>query len=479
MSEPPVVISTPPLPPPPVRHRWPPVATLVILAVNVLLYMMMEWAGGSKDVNVLLDFGASYGPFIRRGEYWRLIMPMFLHIGMIHLLMNSLALFLLGRILESVYGYGRFAVLYVVSGMGSSFLSMTISQGPAAGASGSIMGTAGAMLAIGFLHRGAVPWRLRRAFGVGILPLILINLALGYSIPGIDNWGHIGGLFMGMLVSGLMAPPGLDWSDASPLVQTKPSQMMVFIPVVVVALSMGWALESHRLSQNTLRLIAESEKLRAAGQFDQAIERAREAARLAPKDERPREAIALLLLHQGRVDEAIAAYEEARRLNPLSAEARRGLAGAYVRKGDIESAKLVLEEMLGKDAPSAEGQRILGDLCQQDGLDRLAIRYYERSLELNPDQAATHNNLGWLLATTTIAELRDPARSLAHAQKAVALDGWKEATFIDTLAEALYVNGRYSEAVTTQTRALQLDPQNKEYRDHMARYLKAAKDRTG
>jgi rhomboid protease GluP len=451
----------------------------VILAINVVLYAMMEWAGGSKDVSVLLDFGASYGPFIRRGEYWRLVMPMFLHIGLVHLIMNSLALFLLGRILESVYGYGRFAVLYVVSGVGSSFLSMMISKGPAAGASGAIMGIAGAILAIGFLHRESVPWRWRRTFGGGILPLILINLALGFSVPGIDNWGHIGGLFTGMLVSGVMAPPGLDWTNAPPLVQAKPSQIMVIIPLAVVALAGGWALESHRLSQNTLRLIEESQKLRAAGQFDQAIERARDAARLAPKDERPREAIASLLLHQGRIDEAIAAYEEARRLNPLSAEARRGLAGAYVRKGDIESATLVLEEMLGKDAQSAEGQRVLGDLCQQDGLDRLAIRYYERSLELNPDQAATHNNLGWLLATTAIAELRDPARALAHAQKAVALDGWKESTFIDTLAEALYANGRYGEAVTTQTRALQLDPQNQEYKDHMARYRKAAKDRTG
>jgi len=473
MPDEPIITSTPPSPTL-VQGRPLPVATLVILVINVALFAMMEWSGGSKDPNVLLDFGASYGPFIQRGEYWRLVMPMFLHIGLAHLIMNSLALLVLGRILESVYAYGRFSVLYVASGIGSSYLSMMISQGLAAGASGAIMGIAGAMLATGFLRREAVPWRWRRTFGTGVLPLILITLAMGYWVPGIDNWGHIGGLFTGMLMSGLMAPPKPAWESGPEIVRARPSQFMVLIPVVVVTLAAGWALENHRLSENTLRLLEDSRKLRAAGEFDKAIQRAEDAARLAPKDERPHEVIASLLLHQGRIEEAIAQYQQARSLNPLSAESMRGLAGAYVRKGDIESATLLLEKMLGKEAQSAQGQRLLGDLCQQDGLDRLAVGYYERSLEMNPDQAETHNNLGWLLATSPVMELRDPPRSLAHAQKAVALDGWKEAAFIDTLAEALFANGRFSEAVTTQTRALQLDPSNPEFQNHMKRYRKAA-----
>jgi rhomboid protease GluP len=456
-----------------------PLATLAILALNVGLFVGMEWAGGSKNTDVLLEFGASYGPYIRRGEYWRLVAPLFLHIGWAHLIMNSAVLAILGFFLERIYGYGRFSLLYVASGMGSTLLSMTASQGVSAGASGAIMGMAGAMLAIGFLHGEAIPWRLRRMFGGGILPLILLELAIGYSVPGIDNWGHIGGLFCGMLVSGLMPPPGLLRLTAPEGFHAKPSQMVVVIPVAVVVLAAGWGFETHRLSQNTQRLLDESRKLRAAGKFTEAISRAEAAARLAPHDERPYETIGSLLLQQGRLDDAIVQYREARRLNPLSFEARRGLAGAFVRKGDMESATLILEEMLGNDAKSAEGQRLLGDLCQQDGLDRLAIRYYERSLELNPDQAATHNNLGWLLATSPVTELRDPVRALEHAQKAVALDGWKQAAFIDTLAEALYVNGRYSEAVTTQARALQIEPQNQEYLDHMKRYRKAAQGHAG
>ena len=454
------------------RRPSPPIATMVLLVLNVTLYLLMELAGGSTDPEVLLKFGASYGPFIQRGEYWRLVMPMFLHIGLPHLLLNTLGLILLGRVLESVYGYGRFSVLYFASGMGSSILTATASQSVSAGASGAIFGMAGAMLTVGFLHRESVPRRWRRAFGGGILPLIIVNLALGFSIPGIDNWGHVGGLFAGMVVSGLMPPPGLN-PESTPT-STEPSQAMVVIPLALILFGMGSAIENHRLSRAILQLIEESRRMRAAGRFDEAIERAREAARLAPRDERPREELGSLYLHQARLDEAIREFDEAHRLNPLSPRARRGLAGAYIRKGDSAKALEVFEEILGSRARNAEGQRFLGDLCQEDGLYAQAIHYYERALELAPDDAATHNNLGWLLATSEDPQFRDAKRALSHAQKAVALNGWKEAAFIDTLAEALYANGRYDEAVKTQARALERDPKNREYQEHMARYRKAA-----
>jgi membrane associated rhomboid family serine protease/Flp pilus assembly protein TadD len=469
MSEPPIIIATPP---PLIRRQVTPIATLVIFVLNITLYVLMELAGGSMNPDVLLKFGASFGPFIQRGEYWRLVMPMFLHIGVAHLILNTVGLLLLGRVLESVYGYGRFAVLYVASGMGSSFLSMKLSQGVSAGASGAIFGMAGAMLTVGYLHREMVPRRWRRAFGGGILPLIVLNLALGFSIPGIDNWGHIGGLFVGMAVSGLLRPPGFEAQSAPDA--AGPSQMMVVIPVVIVLLAMGAAIEHHRLSRTILSEIEESRRLRAAGRFDQAIQRAQDAARLAPRDERPREELGSLYLHQGRIDEAIREYDEAHRLNPLSPAARRGLVGAYLRKGDSAKALQVFEEILGARAQNAEGRRFLGDLCLEDKLYREAIHYYEEALRLDPNDAATHNNLAWLLATSEDEQFRDPERALAHAQKAVALDGWKEAAFIDTLAEALYVNGRFDEAVETQTKALERDPANREYQDHMARYRQAA-----
>ena len=75
----------------PNRRYWP-VVTLVILGINFVVFLIMTFKGGSTNTDVLLDFGASFNPYFRRGEYWRLVMPMFLHIGWLHLIVNSYAL---------------------------------------------------------------------------------------------------------------------------------------------------------------------------------------------------------------------------------------------------------------------------------------------------------------------------------------------------------------------------------------------------
>ncbi|MBZ5515277.1 MAG: rhomboid family intramembrane serine protease [Acidobacteriia bacterium] len=455
-----------------IRRRYRPIATLVLVSLNVAIFALMELSGGSKMPQVLLNFGACYGPFIRRGEYWRLVMPMFLHIGYVHLILNITGLFVLGRILESVYGYGRFALLYVASGIGSSLLSMTLSPNVSAGASGAIFGIAGAMLTAGYLHRSAIPRHWRRAFGGGILPLIVLNLALGYAIPGIDNWGHLGGLVTGMVLSGLIPPPGLEWTPGYAV--EEPSQAAAILPIIVVALAMGATVNHYRESRQVDRLLAESSRLRVAGQPDRALERIREASRLAPHDERPHEELGEYYLRNGQIDQAIQELEEAHRLSPVSARAQRDLARAYRLKGDVAKADQLLAEMLGENAASAEGRRLLGDLYFEDKIYPEAIKHYQEALKLNPNDAVAHNNLAWLYATSEEQQFRDAKGALEHAQKAVELSHWRVAAFIDTLAEANFVNGRFDEAVTTQARALKLEPRNPEYLDHMARYRKAA-----
>jgi len=245
MPEEPILI--PSAPPPFVLRRYWPVATLVILGLNILIFLLMTLAGGSTNPEILLDFGASYAPYFHRGEYWRAVMPMFLHIGWLHLAVNSYALYLLGPILERVYGYGRFALLYVAFGVGGSLLSMRMSGNVAAGASGAIFGIAGAMLTTGLLHRYAVPPRWGRAFGKGILPFIGLNLVFGFSIPGIDNWGHIGGLVAGLALPVLFAPPRRDWIPAITPGE-RPSQGAVAIPVLVVALAMAATANNYSTS---------------------------------------------------------------------------------------------------------------------------------------------------------------------------------------------------------------------------------------
>ena len=453
------------------RRYWP-VATFVILGLNVFIFLLMTLAGGSTNSQLLLDFGASYAPYFHRGEYWRAVMPMFLHIGWLHLLVNSYALYILGPILERVYGYGRFALLYVACGVGSSFLSMRMSTNVAAGASGAIFGIAGAMLTTGLLHRYAVPPRWGRAFGRGILPFIILNLVFGYVIPGIDNWGHIGGLICGLALPLLLSPPGHDRVPGAP--EEPPSQAAVAIPVLVVALAMAATANSYWTSRSVTRLLAEGERLQEQNQPDQALARVKEAARRAPRDERPLLQLGSLYLQRGQINEGVEAYREALRLSPGLPPAQVGLAAALVRKGEVAEARQLFQALLKKDSQTIEGQLMLADLCAEQKLYPEAIQFYNEALRQQPNVAVAHNNLAWLYATSDDPKFKNPRLALEHAQQAVELTGWKEAGFIDTLAEAQYANHNFTEAVRIQTRALELAPNNRELLDHMDRYRKAA-----
>lgn len=469
--------------------RYWPVATLTILALNGLIFVLMLYAGALKSNDVLLDFGASYGPYLRRGEYWRLVMPMFLHLGWLHLLVNSYALYILGPLLERVYGYGRYALLYVATGIGSSLLSMSMSNNVAAGASGAIFGVAGVMLATGFLHREVIPPRWGRAFGRGILPFIVVNLVFGFSVPHIDNWGHLGGLLSGILLGALIPPPrhgphglassvagqspvpssagpGYDTLMVAP--EARPSQAIVLLPLVVVILSMGATVEHYQTGRIVNRLLVDGVRLRLAHQEARALIMLQEAARRAPNDERPHELMGSLYLEQRQFDNAIREFEQAARLTPGSPQPQLGLGLAYYLKGDHRKAQQIFEA-----APhTSEVERLLADLYGEQKLYAEAIRHYQEALRLEPDMAVAHNNLAWLLATCDDPKFRDPRASLEHARRGVELTQWKEAGFVDTLAEAYYANGNYQEAVKTQTKALALDPQNQEFQEHMARYRK-------
>jgi len=472
MVDEPIVSPSEPRQPLLLWRRYAPIATGVILVANIIVFALMTSVGGSTNPDVLLSFGASYAPYFRRGEYWRVVMPMFLHIGWLHLLVNSVALYMLGRILEGVYGYGRFAVLYVSAGMGSSLLSMTMSPHVAAGASGAVFGMAGSMLVAGYLHRNSIPPRLRRVFGAGIVPLILVNLLFGLSVPGIDNWGHLGGLATGMVLTALIRPASYDLLPE--YTGMAPSQAIVVVPIIVVSLAVGSMVDHYRLTRVVNRLLQEGARLHDLGQSEQAIARFQEAARRAPRDERPHERLGLVFLHSKRIAEAMREYQEALRLNPHSQRAQLGLGLTYRLSGDFAKARQLMESVLGKDPRTAEGHVELALLYDQQKLYEEAVRHYEQALRLNPDLAVAHNNLAWLYATSQEPRFRNPEAALQHAQRAVELDRWKEAAFIDTLAEALYANQRYEEAVRTQSKALELEPQNSEYQEHMARYRKAA-----
>ncbi len=180
-----------------------PFFTNIILALQILMFLLLELNGESTNTETLIQFGAKFNPLIYEGEWWRFISPVVLHIGFLHLLMNSFALFYIGPAVERAYGKWKFLLIYLIAGISGSIVSFAFSPFLSAGASGAIFGCFGALLYIGVFNRRVF----FRTMGSNLLIVVGINLALGFVIPNIDNAGHIGGLIGGFLAALIVQIP--------------------------------------------------------------------------------------------------------------------------------------------------------------------------------------------------------------------------------------------------------------------------------
>ena len=170
------------------------IVTYVLIGILVLIYLMGYIIGQDR----MIDMFATFGPYIRNNhDYYRIITGGFLHGNLIHLISNCYALFIIGKQVESFYGKKKFLIIYFLSLIMGSLLSMALSENASVGASGAIFGLMGSLLYFGYYYRVYIgsTWK------DNILPVVALNLILGFVIPGIDYLGHIGGLIGGILAS--------------------------------------------------------------------------------------------------------------------------------------------------------------------------------------------------------------------------------------------------------------------------------------
>jgi membrane associated rhomboid family serine protease len=174
--------------------RNPGIVTTTLIAINVGIYLLQLAGGASINANSgwIFEHGALYGPLVAQGDWYRLLSAAFLHYGPIHLGLNMLALWWIGRPLESYLGPMRYLLLYLVSGLAGSAGALIASPtGVTVGASGAIFGILGA--AIVLERQGTY------VLGGSALPLLIVNLAFTFAVPGISIGGHLGGAIGGAL----------------------------------------------------------------------------------------------------------------------------------------------------------------------------------------------------------------------------------------------------------------------------------------
>ncbi|HEX7331273.1 MAG TPA: rhomboid family intramembrane serine protease [Pyrinomonadaceae bacterium] len=203
--------------------------TIALLVVNLFIFMLMWQSSGLSTAvlqrgfseAVLIAYGAKLNYLINPpyNQWWRFVTPMFVHIDVLHLLMNMFSLLILGPFVEKLYGSAKFVVFWVVTGIAGvvgSYLTVRpqLANGlfgsfifhkldvPAAGASGALFGLIGVLFVFGIKFRHELPEGFKRVFGTGLLPIIIINLFIGFiGRAFIGNSAHLSGLFAGAVLA--------------------------------------------------------------------------------------------------------------------------------------------------------------------------------------------------------------------------------------------------------------------------------------
>ena len=187
------------------QKKWIPYITYCLLAVNILLFISEEIAGGSEDPELAIRFGALVMPYVMNfGQFYRLVTAIFLHFGIEHLASNMLSLFFLGPYVEAIFGRVYFLIFYLFSGIMGNLLTMAVELYTghytiSAGASGAIFGLLGVMLYLALQPRFRKVFPLQRVFiGVGL------SLLGGFTLENVNVYAHIGGLVAGFLLAAVI-----------------------------------------------------------------------------------------------------------------------------------------------------------------------------------------------------------------------------------------------------------------------------------
>lgn len=175
----------------------------IFIAINVIMFViawLYAYLDGASYFDVLDVLGMKVNEKILDGEYWRFFAPIILHGGVLHVAFNSIAINALS-IVERIFGSAKYLTVYLVAGFTGSLASFIFSPNPSVGASGAVFGLLGSLLYFGLEK----PEVFKKYFGSRVITVVLINIFIGETMPGIDNYAHMGGLLGGFLSAGLVS----------------------------------------------------------------------------------------------------------------------------------------------------------------------------------------------------------------------------------------------------------------------------------
>ncbi|WP_369689636.1 rhomboid family intramembrane serine protease [Neobacillus niacini] len=317
-----------------------PFFTYFFMTIQVAVFLLLELQGGSTNTSTLIKFGAKFNPYIYDGEWWRFITPIFLHIGFLHLAMNTLALYFLGPAVERIFGNLRFLLIYLFAGISGVIASFIFSPNISAGASGAIFGCFGALLYFALIY----PKLFFRTMGPSVITVLVFNLIFGFTVSIVDNAGHLGGLAGGFLAAGIVHFP----KKKKPFLQV----LFLLVSAGIIYGSLLYGFEHSKTGGN------ESSTMMLAQEY----------------------------IKQENYEQAYGVLTKYAESNQPSAEVYFALSFIEIKLGELKEAKSHLHKVieLDPDLPEAYYNLALIYLEENDVLN--AMENAEKAVEIRPSQ---------------------------------------------------------------------------------------------
>lgn len=400
-------------------------ATITLIVINAGFFAGIHLAGGDTG-QTLLKMGAQSGLAIWRGEYWRYITTIFLHVDIVHLLFNMYALLILGRFVEPLLGRSDYIALYFMSGVSGGVLSVLIHpQYISVGASGAIFGLAGAALAARILfaqHSANAPAEYRRASyrqTLFLLGIVLYNLLIGFTMEYIDNAAHVGGL-VGGFVTGYYYL-ARRWGDELRLPKAR-FFYSLFIFVILAGL-----FYSARPVYNSQWCLFYADNMRLMGRDDEAEKYYRRAVQIASRKPQPYKELGVFLLSQNKTQDALDFFKAALHLGGERGELQYWCGIAHLILNQPEEAYQNYRQSLKGGYHKSQKQILLGHYYRKIGEFDNALDAYLRAARMDPSDSALYQTLLYFI--TRPGEKENPSLMEFIERKAGAAPSYFQAAY--------------------------------------------------
>lgn len=360
-----------------------PYITYILIALNVIMFLVMTAAGGTKNTDVLIKFGAKVNTLIVEGQYWRLISSAFIHIGLAHIAFNMYGLYSIGYLIEMIYGHVSYLFIYMISAIFGSISSFIFSTSLSAGASGAIFGLFGSLLYLGQKR----PKMFSTSFGLNVLVVIGFNLVYGFSNSGIDNFAHLGGL-----IGGYIAANALGLINEKKEIRKKTILIAVIFALAISGLFIGIKknLSSYEYNYETGITYFNSKKYSVSeGYFQKAVS-------LKPNSGEARAMLSLAYYNDGKESQGKQEYDRAVSIDKNQPVLYFNLGNYFYGHRRYAESEDMFRKFISVDPGAYEGYLNLGTVLHMQEKYPEAETNLKKAVEMKPDNFLANANLGYL-----------------------------------------------------------------------------------